>query len=376
MDGAKRKIVERFTSIASIDGESYKERAVADYLKIEFGKSGVVLTEDNVGEKIGGNAGNLYGIYKGEGEIKNRKPILFCAHMDTVSPGNGKKVIVHKNGRITSDGSTVLGADDRAAITAILEAFREVQEEGLSHPPIEFLFTVAEEAYTVGASSFDFTKIRSKTAFVPDCSGEYGVYSSQEPTLIYFEIRIEGRAAHAGFEPENGINAIAAAAAAIAGIKQGWTDDHTTVNIGSIKGGTDSNVVSESVIVKGEIRSSVHEDAFRKWNEIETVFKREAAGIGARTECDYGVRLIAYSMENQEYNSVSRYEKALKKQGIIPIPKKSYGGSDANVLVRNGIDALCIYNPMHDIHTTSEYTTVDELIRTKELFKTLMTSEE
>lgn len=173
-----------FIELASIDGVSFRERKVADYLISVWKKLGVELSEDDAAAEIGGDTGNLYGYIKGTGKHKDAEPVLFCAHMDTVSPGEGKRIILHDDGKITSDGRTVLGADDRASLAAIYEAYRQIRDEGTDHPPIELLFTPAEEAYTVGASAFDFSGIRLGTAFVPDCSGDYGVYSSQEPTLI------------------------------------------------------------------------------------------------------------------------------------------------------------------------------------------------
>ena len=371
---SKNRIIETFENLAVLDGISYRERKVADYLITAWRSIGVRLSEDDAGSKIGGDTGNLYGYIEGTGSKANAEPVLFCAHMDTVSPGEGKKIIRNADGRITSDGTTVLGADDRAALAVIYEAYKEIKRNEEDHPPIELLFTPCEEVYTVGAAAFDHSKIRSKIAFVPDCSGDYGVYSSQEPTLIYFDITVKGRAAHAGFEPENGINSIAIASSAISRIKQGWADDHTTLNFGTINGGTVSNAVSAQVKITGEIRSAIHEDALNTWNRVKEIFAEESNSQGAEISFTEDIRLHAYQkdLNGGADSALGRYRDALDKQGFKDVRKKSFGGSDANVLVRNGIDALCIYNPMHEIHTVNEYTTVDELVRTKELIELLM----
>ncbi|MBQ8032173.1 MAG: M20/M25/M40 family metallo-hydrolase [Butyrivibrio sp.] len=369
------RITKTFIELAEIDGISYKERKVADHLIRIWRELGVTLSEDDAAEKIGGDTGNLHGFIEGSGLLKDSEPILFCAHMDTVSPGLDKKIVLNENGRITSDGRTVLGADDRAALTVIYEAYRQLLDEGKDHAPIELLFTPAEETYTVGASAFDYTKIISKKAFVPDCSGDFGVYSSQEPTLIYFEITVNGKSAHAGFEPENGINSIAATAAAISKIKQGWVDDHTSLNFGTIEGGTVSNAVAAKVVVKGEIRSAVHEDAMATLENVKRVFSEETDKIGARLDFFSEVRLRAYKAnETSGTSSLSLYAQALSTLGEKTVAKKSFGGSDNNVLVRNGIDGLCIYNPMHEIHTVNEFTSVQEMEKITRLIKLLMTS--
>ena len=368
------RITDSFIKLAEIDGISYWERKVADHLKKIWKELGVTLDEDRAGEKIGGDTGNLFAAIPGKGGLKDADPILFCAHMDTVSPGLGKKITVHEDGKITSDKTTVLGADDRAALAVIYEGYRQILEEGADHAPIELLFAPAEETYTVGASAFDYSVVKAKKAFVPDCSGDFGVYSSQEPTLIYFEITVKGKSAHAGFEPENGINSIAAAASAISRIKQGWVNDHTSLNFGTIEGGTVSNAVSARVLIKGEIRSAVHEDALAAFENIRMVFEEEAAVIGAFVEFFSDIRLKAYKAnENETGSALELYNRALAAIGERSFPKKSFGGSDNNVLVRNGIDGLCIYNAMHEIHTVNEYTTVEELVKLTQLIRNIMT---
>ncbi len=370
-----KRVIDRFIELALIDGESFNERLVADYLITEFQKLGVQLCEDDTATKIGGNCGNLYGFAEGRGKYADSEPVLFCAHMDTVAPGNNKKIIINDDGTIISDHTTVLGADDRVGIAGIIEAYTGILKEGLDHPPIEFLFTVSEEVYGLGSAAFDYSRIRSGTAFAPDCSGEYGVYSSCEPTLISFEVQIKGKASHAGYEPEKGINAIAVAAVAISRIKQGWADDHTTLNIGTIEGGSVTNAVPENCLTKGEIRSGVHEDAYRTMDLVENIFSEEAKRAGAEICIDKKERISVYRKDPGAVagSALDRYKRALEKQGRSAVAKKSFGGSDINSLIKNGMDGLNIYGPMHNIHTTEEYTTVQEIVDFTELIKILMT---
>ena len=371
----EKSVIDRFIELALIDGESFNERLVADYLITEFQKLGVQLCEDDTAAKIGGKCGNLYGFAEGRGKYADSEPVLFCAHMDTVAPGNNKKIIINDDGTIISDHTTVLGADDRVGIAGIIEAYTGVLKEGLDHPPIEFLFTVSEEVYGLGSAALDYSRIRSRIAFAPDCSGEYGVYSSCEPTLISFEVHIKGKASHAGYEPEKGINAIAVAASAISRIKQGWVDDHTTLNIGTIEGGSVTNAVPENCLIKGEIRSGVHEDAYRIMDLVESIFLEEAKRAGAEICIDKKERISVYRKDPGAAagSALDRYKRALEKQGRIAAAKKSFGGSDINSLIKNGIDGLNIYGPMHNIHTTEEYTTVQEIVDFTELIKILMT---
>ena len=367
----QKRLVSRFIELTKIDSLSFSERKMADYLMQKGKELGISFREDDAAEKIGGNAGNLYALI--EGSMQDAKNLLFMAHMDTVVPGIGKKAVIHEDGKISSDGSTVLGADDAAAIAVILEAYQEIKEEGLPHHHLSFLFPVAEEAYTEGMSAFDLELLpKIDRAYVPDCSDCQGSYSACEPTLLSFEISIYGRAAHAGFDPEKGIHSIAAAAAAISRLKQGHVNDHTTLNIGMIEGGSAKNIVPEKCRVKGEIRCSIHEEALALYEKMLSLFQEEAEKVGGRAEGRMKVHLTAYRVEEDEEGLLALKE-ALEAQELELLPKESFGGSDNNVLRRKGIKGLCIANAMHEIHTTGEYSSIEELVQETEIIKYLMT---
>ncbi|MDD2213580.1 MAG: M20/M25/M40 family metallo-hydrolase [Oscillospiraceae bacterium] len=364
------RLVQTFSDLVAIDALSFEEREMADYLKKVWQETcGVTLQEDGAAAQIGGNAGNLFGRLSGD---PGRPELLLSAHMDTVAPGRGKKAVVQADGRITSAGNTVLGADDAAALAIILEACRELTERQLSHRPLELLFTVAEEAYARGAAVFDLSQIEAKLAYCLDCSDRLGAYSAQEPTLLSFELTVHGQSAHAGFKPEAGVNAVACAAAAIARLPQGWQDPHTTFNIGRIEGGTATNIVPDTVTVKGEIRSAVHEDALACWQHTVAVFEAEAAQIGASISVSQTLHLTAYQIEASN-PALRDYQAVLARRGLEAYAKPSFGGSDNNILVQQGFSGLCLFNPMHDIHTTHEYTQISELTAMTELLIDLLT---
>lgn len=365
-----KRLVDSFLRLTEIDSLSFQEREMADYIKKQMEGLGVITCEDDAGSHYHGTAGNLYGCFNGDG---SKEPMLFSAHMDTVSPGTDKHAVLQEDGRITSDGTTILGADDLSAVAILLEVVREIQEEGLAHPDIELLFTIAEEAYTLGAAAFDYSKIKAKTAYVLDVSGSVGTISMQEPTLISFEITVKGRAAHAGFEAAKGINAIAIAAKAITKIRQGQIDEQTTFNIGTIQGGEATNIISEQVIVKGEVRSIRHTWAIELVESAIHTFEQVAATYGASVEAHYDIHLKAYTL-TEEDPVVVRYGEVCRELGVQVIYKKTFGGSDNNVLIRNGICGAVIANGMQKIHTREEFTSVEELTRAAQIVKKLMTS--
>ncbi len=282
-----------FDKLVSIDSPSLKERAMADHLKALFAGIGVTLHEDDTKAITGSDAGNLFGRVEAVDAGDQDKPVLFAAHMDTVNPALGKKAILHEDGTVTSDGTTVLGADDLSGVTAIYEAVKYIIENKLPHRTIEILITVGEELYCKGANAFDYSKVSAKEAYVLDLSGAIGTAAYAAPTLVSFEATIHGKAAHAGFHPEDGINSILAAAKAIAVLPQGHLDENTTANIGVVSGGSGTNIVSESCKINGEIRSLSHEKALQVLNHYHKTFQQEAEAIGAYLEWNETINIIA-----------------------------------------------------------------------------------
>ena len=214
----EKRIADFFAELVSIDSPSLEEREMADTLKAKFAEIGVNFTEDHTQEQTGSNAGNLFARIPGS---IDGAPVLFAAHMDTVEPAKGKKAVFHDDGTVTSDGTTVLGADDLAGVTAIYEAVRHITEAGAPHSPIEILISTGEELYCKGANAFDYSQVQAKEAYVLDLSGAIGAAAYAAPTLVSFKAEIQGKAAHAGFHPEDGINSIQAAARAVAQLPQG-----------------------------------------------------------------------------------------------------------------------------------------------------------
>ncbi len=367
----EKRVVKEFCKLVSIDSISFKERKMADYLKDELVRLGFLVLEDKANEVYGGNAGNVYGYL--EGEIPG-PPILFSSHMDTVVPGLNKKAIVHEDRRITSDGSTILGADDLSGITAILESIKTLKENNIPHRSIEILFPIAEEVYIRGSEVFDYSIVKAKEAYVLDLSGPVGLAALKAPTLVSFTAKFKGLAAHAGFAPEEGIHAIMMAATAITRIKQGRIDKETTVNIGKIDGGLARNIVPETCILLGEVRSLVHEKALSIADEIKEVFELVAKEYKGQLEFETSFGCISYEVKQDE-DVVLSFIKACKELGIEYQFTETFGGSDNNNFMLHGIKGIVIACGMNEVHSTNEYTTIDELIKITNIVMKLMTSE-
>jgi len=368
----KSRILEEFCTLVGIDALSYQEREIADILKLYLSELGFEVKEDNAGTFYDGNCGNIYGYLAGD---LKEDPLLFSAHMDTVGPGHNKKAVVHEDGLITSDGNTVLGADDISGIVAILEAVRTIKENGLSHRSIEVLFPIAEEVYIRGSEVFDYNIIKSKEAYVLDLSGPVGSAALSAPTLISFTAQIQGKASHAGFSPELGINAIAVAAKAISQISQGRIDEETTVNIGLIEGGKARNIVSDLCIIKGEIRSLTHDKALSEAKIMERIFSEITSASHATLEFSTEFGCLSYKVE-EKHPVVKRFQKVCEKLGIDTQFTSTFGGSDNNNFMRNGITGIVIACGMNEVHSSTEYTHIDELVKCANIVVQLMIGKE
>lgn len=367
----QNRLLTLFEQLISFDSPSFGEREICDFLIHKLKDLGLRPDEDESYTQTGGNAGNIYANAAGTLALPS---ILFSAHMDTVEPSKSKKMLVHTDGSITSDGTTVLGADDCAGLAAIIEALTALKETGLPHRPIELLFTAAEEPYCVGVRHFDVSRLESKEAYIFDLTGPVGHAANQAPTILAFHAEFTGLAAHAGFSPEDGKNALKAACMAVAKIPCGKNGD-MTVNIGTITGGTADNIVPASCTITGEIRSLSDRQADAQLNAIFAIINQSAENCGVTVKTNYIKNCVAYHTET-EHAVVSRFQSACAQAGLTPALSPTYGGSDNNHLAQYGIKGLVLATAMNNCHSCSEYTSKPELTNAATLAYLLMKSTE
>ena len=333
------RILTLFTELVAIDSLSFGERKISNVLKRELKDLGFEVFEDDAGACCGADTGNLYAFLKGTDPGK--PPILLSAHMDTVAPGIGKKACIDNNkGIITSGGDTVLGADDVAGLVEILEGVRLAKQSG-DYGDIEVLFTVAEEVYGKGSKSFDYNRIRAKTAFVADMSGPVGKAANSAPSIIAFEFEITGKSAHSGFAPQDGINAIAAAAAIIADTRQGLLAEGLTLNIGTINGGTASNIVPDSCRCTGEVRGSDHDAACMAVKQLAERVAEKCDSAGAKYTFDSEVMIRAYETAETD-RLCAVFRSACSNLGLAGEIVSTRGGSDNNIFAEHDIRGIMI----------------------------------
>jgi len=355
------KLVSTFLELVQIDSPSGQEEEIARHLTAELKSLGLTVERDSTG--------NVIGRLAGEGP-----PILLSAHVDTVGPGRGVKPVI-TNGIITSDGATILGSDDKSGVAVILEVLRALVEQGLPPtqlaPPLEVALTVSEEIGLIGAKGLDLTSLRSKEGIVLDSGGDIGSIVVSAPSQYKIRAVVHGKAAHAGAEPEKGINAIVVAAEAIAAMPLGRIDEETTANVGRIQGGTATNIVPDRVEMEGEARSHDESKLETQVQAMTEALKQATAQHGATVELDVERSYSTFKLSEKD-DIVRRAMAAAKTLGLTPVPVPSGGGSDANIFNAGGITTINISTGMEKVHTTKERITVDDLVKSAEFLLAIL----
>lgn len=357
--------------LVRIDSLSRRERDVAIRLQREAESAGAVCRFDSAGEKVRGNTGNL--IAKIPGNVPGAPPFLLAAHMDTVAPGEGVKPIVEGD-VIRTDGSTVLGGDDKSGCAVICEVLHRLREAEIPHGPIEAVFTICEEIGLQGARNLDLALIESKEGLVYD-SDSPGYLVVRAPGAVTVRFTVKGFEAHAGVAPERGISAIKIAAEAIAAMRLGRIDDETTANLGVIQGGRARNIVPGEVVVRGEARSRNAAKLQSQIDHMIACFKDAVARAsvvidGERFEAslDHAVQRAYDGMDvPDDAPLVKKVIEAARRIGRAIEPQGTGGGCDANILNQRGIVVANLGTGMREIHTTREWLDVRDMAASAEL---------
>jgi tripeptide aminopeptidase len=340
----------------AINSPSRHEEGMAALVAHYLHAAGAEVTTDSAAITLGGDTSNILATVPGTGPGPT---LLFCAHLDTVEP-TPELVVVEADGRLHTDGRTILGADDKAGVAAILELVLALQESGTPHPPLEIVFTVAEEVGLMGSQLLAAERLTARCGFVPDSSGAVGLIITHAPAQKHLHVRMHGVAAHAGMAPERGINAITVAAQAIAALRQGRIDAETTANIGRIHGGKATNIVPDLVEVEGEARSRDPEKLAAQVAHMRAVF--EAAAHAAGVHCEVSITDVypAFTLAPDAL-PVRLAADALTALGLHPTIAATGGGSDANFLNGFGIPTVILSTGYHHPHCTNEFLELDQL---------------
>jgi len=354
------RVTDLFIKLASIPSPSGKEQKIAEYISSYLQKLGYRVTKDK--------KGNL--IITTQSLNKKGPTLLFCAHLDTVPPADKVTPII-KKGYIYSDGSSVLGADDKSGVAAILEMLQRIKKDKVLYNQIKVIFTVEEEIDLLGSKSLTKEVVKADMGFVLDADGDVGMVVNKAPFLNSFIIDIKGKAAHAGLAPEEGVNAIRIAAEAITNLPDGRIDKETTINIGQINGGTAQNIVPEQVQIIAEIRSH-KENKLKKNTELvintfEKISKKYQGKATIETKRAFNGLDIP-----RNHQIIELVKKAAKTNNLKFKVETCGGGSDAQIINNLGVPTVVLATGMENVHSTRERIKIKNLEDLAELLITIV----
>jgi len=364
MDQVKQnRLLELFLDLVKIDALSKYESPVKMYINSFLSNLNLSAIEDSAGEISDGNSGNL------QVPIGNGGDFVILAHMDTARSTKNLKPIVTSD-RITSDGTTILGADNRAGIAAILYNLEKAITRKIPVKDFTVAFTIREELDVYG-SRFLTLPSQIKSGFVFDSSLRPGQFIYKTFGAKGFTIKVRGKASHAGIHPENGASAIQIASAAVSNIQLGRIDKDTTANIGKFNGGTAINVIPELAELEGEVRSLHISGIDAKIKEIESAFINAVNDLDASIVFESHWDFKPYEVP-QESETYQRIQKALTHVGLAPEPIVSAGGSDANSLNEKGIATVNIGIGAQNPHANDEFILIEDLINSAKILWNLI----
>ncbi|WP_139489269.1 M20/M25/M40 family metallo-hydrolase [Brevibacillus dissolubilis] len=358
----QERILQEFLELVQIDSETKFEGKIAEVLKQKLTDMGFSVEEDNAGEKIGHEGNNIFATL--EGTAKG-PAILFSSHMDTVVPGKGVKPSV-KDGYVVTDGTTILGADDKAGIAAIFEAMRLLKEKNLPHPTIQIVITTGEESGLMGSRNMDASKLKAEMGFILDSTGKVGEIIKAGAGQYRIVTKVHGKSAHAGVAPEKGISAIQVASKAISRMPLGRIDEDTTANIGRFVGGQAYNIVTDYVEIWSECRSLVNDKLEEQLKKMVAAFEEAAEEFGARVENEVMFMYSGYKFD-ENTPVLQKAINAVKRVGRTPDLQSSGGGSDGNAFNGYGVPSVNFGIGYEEIHTTNERMPLEELYKAAEL---------
>jgi tripeptide aminopeptidase len=372
----QERIKNLLLELVQIDSVSREERDVAERIKQICEEMGAEVFIDDAGEKVGGNTGNV--IARFPGTIEGAEAIMMSAHMDTVVPGRGVKPIVEGD-IIRTDGTTVLGGDDKSGVSVIIETIRCLQEQNIPHAPIDAVFSICEEVGLLGAKHLDLSKVRARYGIVFD-SDDPGFLFTKGPSANHFEFKIHGLESHAGVAPEDGISAIRIAAEAISQMKLFRIDEETTANIGVIRGGEATNIITNLVTLKGEARSLDDEKLEAQTAHIIKCLEDAAAkyevtvdGVTTKARVESEVSREYHAMDVSDDSRVVKLVKeAASRMGLKVETMASGGGCDANIFNKRGIECANLGTGMRAIHTVKEWLDVKDMNASAEITLEIM----
>ncbi|MEG0969975.1 MAG: M20/M25/M40 family metallo-hydrolase [Acidaminococcaceae bacterium] len=357
----KERIYTEFVELVQIPCHTLKEKEIFGALKAKLVALGFTVKQDDAGKKLGGEVGNLWAFLKGN--CPTAKRVLLSGHMDCVEPCTGVKP-VRRDGNIYSDGTTILGGDDKSGIVGILEGIRMILENEEPHGDIQVLFTIAEEGGVNGSKNMNPAFLNADIGYALDSEGAPGEIVTSAPGQNRLTFKVIGKTAHGGVAPEKGLNAIILAGKALAALEHyGRIDEETTSNIGIIQGGAATNIVPDVVEIFCDARSRNADKLYKQTEYLKKTFTEVVEANGGKVEIKEWVAYPSFALT--EADEVIKVAVAAATNGKLPIDiTVTGGGSDANFINAAGVPCAILGTGMQEVHTKDEFIKEEDLYNT------------
>jgi len=361
------RVLNTFLDLARISSPSGREAEVAAYVAEALSAAGCEVRFDDTQSATGADTGNLLAALPATAPGMT---VGLSAHLDCVQPCEGVEPVV-ADGFIRSAGETVLGADDKSGVAAIIETVRRLQESDRPHGPVRIALTVSEEIGLVGAKALALADCAADLFVVLDADGSVGGIVTAAPTHFTFTATFSGCAAHAGVEPERGVSAISMAAAAVGRMALGRLDEGTTANIGTIHGGSATNVVAPTCELTGECRSLDADRVEAVRTEMDAAMRSAAAEAGGSVDVRWKLEYRGFRLAADD-PALALVESACRGLGITPRLYTTGGGSDGNIISAHGVPTVVLAAGMAKVHSSAEELAVAELERLADLVEAII----
>ncbi|PTK67374.1 M20/M25/M40 family metallo-hydrolase [Staphylococcus borealis] len=354
-----QRLLETFLELVKINSETGHEEVIQPILKKKFEELGLHVVEDRASEKSWLGANNLICTLPATSDNQDVAKIYFTSHMDTVVPGLNIQPQINDDGYIYSDGTTILGADDKAGLAAIIETIQYLNDNKIPHGQIQFIITVGEESGLKGAKELDKSLIDAEFGYAVDASQPVGTTVVGAPTQMVINSTILGKTAHAS-TPSEGISAINIAAKAISRMKLGQIDQYTTANIGKFHGGSATNIVADEVVLEAEARSHNNQSIEQQVAHMKEIFESTAQEFGGEAKVIIEKSYPGFKLNDED--KVTQYAiNSAKELGLTGDTVIAGGGSDGSIINTFGIPTVILGVGYEHIHTTSERISIKSL---------------
>ena len=352
------ELINLFLSTAKINALSGDEKPLADYIRNFLTLYDYSVIEDNSRLFTNSNTGNLIC------RIGDGGDFILTAHMDTARPTTNLNPIVLDD-KILSSGNTILGVDNRVGVSVLLFILQKIALEKIPVKNFTVAFTTCEETTLMGSKNLDVNG-KIKYGFVFDSGFRPGNFIHSACGALGFNLKVIGRASHSGIAPEKGINSVLIASKAVSQLPLGRIDEETTMNIGTLKGGSAVNVIPEITELDGEIRSFDVKKVEIFFKQTLEIFHQETEKAGGEIAVNSYWDFKPFTVPENAY-AYQETNRVLKKVGLNPVPKISLGGSDANSLNERGIQSINLGIGAQNPHSNDEFIFIEDLVKTSEI---------